>query len=121
MEPKVKKYATANITHMSYFWKSRQNKDENGNNTCHLAFEIIDEKTRYKFLNLLLEEEIGDVAKANVMGLFPHELEHVQPLKIGSDSMPKNTKKHFATSLKEMEEADYLIVTPQDKKEIVIM
>ena len=39
---------------LDYYWKSRQGKDENGNNSCHLAFEIVDERVRYKFLSLLL-------------------------------------------------------------------
>ena len=51
-----RKYDTTLIgsRELDYYWKSRQNKDQSGNNTCHVAFEIVDEEVRYKFLNLLL-------------------------------------------------------------------
>jgi hypothetical protein len=46
----------------------------------HIAFEINDLDLRYKILELLLEEDIGDINKANIIGFLPHEVEHSQPL-----------------------------------------
>jgi len=66
----------------------------NGNNSCHLAYEIIDEKLRYKFLNLLLSEGIGDMNKPNVLGFLPHEIEHIQPIPMrGIGVMPAEVHK----------------------------
>jgi hypothetical protein len=42
----------------------------------HFAFEIIDLDLRYKIVELLLEEDIGDINKANIIGYLPHEIEH---------------------------------------------
>jgi hypothetical protein len=42
----------------------------------HLAFNIEDQELKYKFINLLIDEEVGDLNKPNIMGLLPHELEH---------------------------------------------
>ena len=39
---------------LDYYWKSTANKDENRNNTCHLAYELEIDEGRYKFLNLLI-------------------------------------------------------------------
>lgn len=55
-------------------------KDMCGNNTMHIVFEINDLDLRYKMVELLLEEEIGDINKANIIGQLPHEIEHIQPL-----------------------------------------
>lgn len=52
--------------------KSRANKDKSGNNSCHLAFEMVRDSYRYKFLEILIEEKIGDINKPNVLGLLPH-------------------------------------------------
>jgi len=32
------RYKIRNKKDVDYFWKSRQNKDENGNNTLHMVF-----------------------------------------------------------------------------------
>lgn len=107
---------------LNYYWKSRQNKDQNGNNSCHLTFEIVDEKLRYKFLNLLLSEEIGNMNKPNLLGFLPHEIEHHQPIPMrGLGVMPVHVYNHLSLSRQEEEEADYCIITPKDKKDIVIM
>jgi hypothetical protein len=42
----------------------------------HIVFEINDLDLRYKMVELLLEEEIGDINKANIIGQLPHEIEH---------------------------------------------
>ena len=76
------------------------NEDSNGNNSCHFAFEINDLKTRYKFLKLLLEERVGDVTKANIIGLIPHEIEHEQPLPL--EDLPKEIQTHFPTTMQEI-------------------
>ena len=47
-----------------------------------MAFEINDEELRYKIINLLINEEIGDINKANIIGQLPHEIEHTLPLHI---------------------------------------
>ena len=110
-----RKYDTTQIssTDLDYYWKSRQNKDENGSDSCHVAFEIVDERQRYKFLSLLLSEEIGDLTKPNVMGNLPHEIEHRQPLGVRDEAvMPAIVQRHLAMSFQEQEEADYCIVTP---------
>ena len=62
------------------------------------------------------------MAKANVMGNLPHEIEHHQPLRMRAEEiMPATVQRHLTMSLQEQEEADYCIVTPVDKKDIVIM
>lgn len=43
-------------------------KDLCGNNTMHIVFEINDLDLRYKMVEILLEEEIGDINKANIIG-----------------------------------------------------
>jgi len=43
----------------------------------HIAFEIIDLDLRYEIVELLLEEDIGDINKANIIGYLPHEIEHI--------------------------------------------
>jgi len=37
-EPKFQKYKILMPDHIDYYRKSRQNKDEFGNNACHFAF-----------------------------------------------------------------------------------
>ena len=73
---KPQKYKIVDFLNLDYYWKSRAGKDQNGNNTCHLAFEIAAEDGRYKYLKILMDEEIGDVNKRNKMGYLPQELEH---------------------------------------------
>ena len=48
------KFKINNFIMTDYYWKSREGKDENGNNTCHLAFEIQDKPLRYKVIKLLI-------------------------------------------------------------------
>ena len=72
----TKKYIIENKDDLEYFKKSRANKDVAGNNSCHLAFEMVRAKYRYMFLELLIEENIGDINKPNVLGLLPHQIDH---------------------------------------------
>lgn len=70
--PRDKKYKIKDRKDEEYFEKSRANKDSAGNNSCHLAFEMVRDYERYKFLELLIEEKIGSLNKPNVLGLLPH-------------------------------------------------
>jgi ERCC4-related helicase len=72
----IVKYIFKNKNDEKYYWKSRKKKDIFGNNSMHLAFNIEDEELKYKFINLLIDEEVGDLNKPNIMGLLPHELDH---------------------------------------------
>ncbi len=76
IDSKEPKYQVTIKKNENYFWKSRKKKDICGNNTMHFAFEIIDLDLRYKIVELLLEEDIGDINKANIIGYLPHEIEH---------------------------------------------
>lgn len=42
--PKYQKYKImdSSLEAADYYWKSRSNKDQNGNNACHFVFEITD-------------------------------------------------------------------------------
>jgi hypothetical protein len=44
-------------------------------------------------------------------------MEHIQPL----ESIPPEFEPYFRTSIRESMEADYAIITPTDKKELVLM
>jgi len=59
---------------MDYYWKSRQSKDNAGNNSCHFCFEIEEPTQRYQFLTILNNEQIGDLNKRNKLGYLPHEI-----------------------------------------------
>ena len=76
IDSKEPKYEVIISKNEKYFWKSRKKKDIFGNNTMHIAFEINDLDLRYKMVELLLEEDIGDINKANIIGFLPHEVEH---------------------------------------------
>jgi hypothetical protein len=82
----------------------------------HFAFNIKDPELKYKFINILIDEEVGDLNKPNIMGLLPHELEHTQPL----TSIPEEIKSKIPWLRIEIEEADYLILCKQTKKDILI-
>ena len=72
----------------------------------HFAFNIKDTELKYKFINILIDEQVGDLNKPNIMGLLPHELEHSQPLK----NVPEEIKSKISWLKIENEEADYLIL-----------
>lgn len=110
------KYTIKNSEDENYYWKSRKKKDITGNNSLHIAFDIKDLKLRYQFISLLIDEEIGDINKPNIMGLLPHELEHTQPL----EDIPIDIINKFSWLKIENEEADYVIICKQLKKEIVV-
>lgn len=76
-----KKYSLESPGLAPYYWKSRKGKNNLGNNTAHFAFEIDDEDLRYQVLELLVQEQVGDIDKPNIKGLEPYEIEHDQPLK----------------------------------------
>ena len=75
-ELEQQKYILKDRNQVRFFVKSRTNKDFAGNNSCHLAFEMVKNNVRYKFLNLLIEEEVGDINKPNIIGMLPHQFEH---------------------------------------------
>ena len=95
LDPSCQKYIIEDKRKEKYFLKSRANKDKAGNNSCHLAFEMVRDKYRYKFLDLLIEEGIGDVNKTNVLGLLPHQIEHHQPI----DNMPNYILSHMPSTI----------------------
>ena len=66
------KYIIHDSQDEKYFQKSRSNKDDSGNNCCHLAFEMVRDETRYQFLELLIDERIGNLNKPNTLGLLPN-------------------------------------------------
>ena len=70
------KYKCKSKNDEKYFLKSRQKKDINGNNSLHHAFNIKNQALRYKFIDLITKEKVGDLNKPNIMGLMPHEIEH---------------------------------------------
>lgn len=45
--------------------KTKANKDRFGNNSCHYVFEIEDTTERYKFLKLLIDNNVGDMRERN--------------------------------------------------------
>lgn len=79
----------------NYYWKSRQSKDNCGNNTLHHCYEIPDVTFRRKFLLLLLKENIGDLSKRNKMGYMPFEFEQSQPI----ENLSEDLKPYYRTSL----------------------
>lgn len=91
------KYKLSNAKDRARFWKSRTGKDDCGNNLCHYAFEKNDIDTRYKFLEFLIQEGVGDIRKPNIKGQIPHELEHTQPL----HDLPDKLRPLFPTSTQE--------------------
>ena len=70
------KYIIRDPMNESYFYKSRSNKDNVGNNSCHIVFEMVSDEHRYQFLELLIEEKIGNINKPNLLGFLPHQIEH---------------------------------------------
>lgn len=75
-----RKYTLEKPDFAHYYWKSRKGKNDLGNNTAHFAFEIDDEELRYQVLELLVQEQVGDIDKPNIKGLEPYEIEHTQPI-----------------------------------------
>ena len=74
------------------------------------------ENIRYKFLDILIDQKIGDINKPNVLGLLPHQMDHFQPLR----NLPDHILSHLPATIQEIQEADYVIITPEDKKEIIL-
>ena len=110
------KYIIDDPKNIEYFNKSRRNKDKGGNNSCHLVFEMSRENIRYKFLDILIDQKIGDINKPNVLGLLPHQMDHFQPLR----NLPDHILSHLPATIQEIQEADYVIITPEDKKDIIL-
>ena len=73
MDQKDKRYSMKECkwNDIDYFWKSRENKDEFGNNVMHAVFLIEDVELRNKFITLLLNEQVGNVDKRNKLGFLP--------------------------------------------------
>ena len=74
------KYKFLDKNAIKLFKKNVKGKDFQGNNTLHYAFEINDLPLRYRFLQLLLEQGIGDLHKPNDVGQLPIDIEHTIPL-----------------------------------------
>ena len=77
---------------------------------------MVKNNTRYKFLDLLIEEEVGDINKANILGLLPHMIEHQQPIA----NMPSYILSNMPNTMQELQEADYLIISEEDKKKFIL-
>ena len=105
------KYHVEDEDRIKYFYKSRQSKDRQGNNSAHFAFMIEDPNLRRKFLDLILEEELGDVEKRNILSLLPEEMLH----NFTTDQIAPQFHSEFVESVLEKEEADYLIITSQSR------
>ena len=111
LDPPVQKYKIVDPKNVGYYWKSRANKDKQGNNPCHHAFSIPDLKLRYQVIKLLIQEGIGDIDKRNKMGMLPEDLEHDTQYHLIEDDV----KHYFRETLQETHEADYMIVSSQTK------
>ena len=37
---------------------------------------MVRDNIRYKFLDMLIDQKIGDINKPNVLGLLPHQIDH---------------------------------------------
>jgi len=48
--------------------------------------------------------------------MLPHQVDHTQPI----NNLPDNILSHLPSTLQEMQEADYLIISPNDKKDIIL-
>jgi len=102
-----RKYQVQKYDHISYFYKSRESKDKQGNNACHFAFLIENPDIRKKFLDLCLDEGLGDVQRVNVVGLLPEQMTH----NFNTDWLNPEYRYKFVESILEKDEADYLIVS----------
>ena len=49
------KYKVEDQRKFDYYWKSRENRDDQGNSPLHVCYEIHDLRLRYKMLTLLME------------------------------------------------------------------
>ena len=65
---------------------------------------------------MILDEGVGSLSKPNNNGYLPHENEHQQPL----GDLPDSIHHYFGETLRELKEADYMIITPTCKKELVL-
>ena len=106
------KYKIVDFEDFDYYWKSRQNKDDAGNNSCHLVFATIDKDVdlRFKFLKLLIEEGVGDMNKRNRLGYLPQENLHLRPF----PDLPREQlalREKFLGLIQEEDESDYMIIT----------
>ena len=73
----IEKYQFFDESLKKEFKKKRKQKDDVGNNSMHYAFEISNLEMRYKFLKLLIDEEVGELNKSNRPGQMPFQIEHV--------------------------------------------
>jgi hypothetical protein len=76
---------------------------------------------RYKFMRLLISEQVGDVSKRNILGYKPTDIDHSASI----NQIPEDLREHFLEMDVLSQEADYMIITNQtptnmNKKEIVI-
>ena len=92
----VVRYKIENDKDSDYYWKSRQSKDNSGNNAFHHCFAIQSDIQRYRFISLLLKEQIGDLNKRNKLGHLPHEVQH----HVDYEFLPQDLRKHFLEVLR---------------------
>jgi hypothetical protein len=105
----------------AYYWKSQKGKDRAGNTIFHSLFETPLMEDRFKFLKLLIQENIGDLNMRNKLGYLPTDLDH----SITINDIPNDLREHFQELDLLSQEADYMIITNQspsnmNKKEIII-
>lgn len=62
------------------FLAQRKYPDECGNNAMHFVFNVADLDKRWEYLELLLNEDIGDINGRNLSNYLPHQIEHQQPV-----------------------------------------
>lgn len=67
-------------------------------------------------MRLLIDEQIGDINKPNILGYLPNHIEHKQPLQ----NLPQDIVTRIPTTIQEIQEADYLILSTEDKKDLVL-
>ena len=92
----VTRYKIENDKDIDYYWKSRQSKDNCGNNAFHHCFAIQSDIQRYRFISLLHKERIGDLNKRNKLGHLPHEVQH----DIDYYCIPQDLRQHFLEVLR---------------------
>lgn len=61
----LKKYMFPTQQDKDNFNVRKQQKDDCGNNSMHYAFEVSNLTVRYKILKLLIDENVGELYKAN--------------------------------------------------------
>ena len=130
-------YAFINQEDMDLFENGRQCEDMYGNNILHFIFFLpdmpgfkekyhyllekdtshLDVKTKIRniFLDIAIEEDLGDLRSINQDNYLPYQIEHLQPIR----DIPEHLQMYFKASLIEWHESDYLIVTERRNEGII--